>query len=193
MFKVELLIPFLIKNKLTTSQFYLLYCVHNNFGDTINLYRKHYPSDNGSMIGESATKDLMDRGFLKQIPNGYKFVEGKGKVPVYKYIVSDKFLEIFIDETQAIRDIVKVYPNYFRNPDTDQITFLKNVDFSKLGATYYTIIDKSSIEHTEVIKDIEFMKKYNLINVPIDVFIHEKKWMSVREARYLENPLEVWE
>jgi hypothetical protein len=198
MFKVEYLIPFLIKNNLTTSQFYLLYCIHHKLYDTIDLYRKHFPSDNPtdtSMIGKSATNDLLLRGFLIKEKIKDKVVNGT-KIPVYKYSVGEAFKEIYVTENIAFKELLSAYPNQVTLPNETSPIFTKNVNIAELKQTYLRKIEKNSYEHLEVMKDLSFALKYKKVDFTFDVFIKEEKWEIFREIRlkeYLSNNLKSFE
>ena len=198
MFKVEYLIPFLVKHNLTTAQFYLLYCVHHSLYETMDLYRKSFPSNNPndtSMIGKSATDDLFSRGFLIKEKVRDKIVDGTKK-PVYKYSVGDTFKEVYVIDTIAFKELLSAYPNQVALPDKKGLIFTKNINVPELRQVYIRKIEKNSFEHIEIIKDLQFAIKHKKVNFTLETFIREEKWEIFREIRlkeYLSNDLKSFE
>ena len=182
MYNVEYLIPFLIKHKLTSSQFYLLHCIHNNSIQTIELYQKHFPSDNGSMIGQSATDDLLERGLLIKTEIKNQTKDGNS-VAVYNYTVSKTFLEWYITPDIAIKELLRTYPNTYLNVPTSTKLYTKDIDVSETKKLYSDTIKNNVYEHLDILEDVKFATKYNLITTNLYDFVKGQKWLSVRDIR----------
>jgi len=195
MFKVEYLIPFLIKHNLTTQQFYLLYCVYHKLIDTIDLYRTHFPSGDKSMIGKDATNDLVSRGLLIKEKIRDEVKNGE-KRPIYKYSVGEPFKEIYVIDTIAFKELLSAYPNQVTLPNNKGVIFSKNINVTELRQIYIQKIEKNSFEHLEIMKDLQFGLMYQKVNFDLETFIREEKWEIFREIRlkqYLSDNLKSFE
>lgn len=165
-------VPFLINNNLSQSQYLLLHLIYKQKLHLIKKYKEAFPSGDNNMIGEYFTKDLFNRGFLTT-----KFINNKDVV-----VVTDKFLNIFLDKNKATDEIYEIYPNFNINNDN-----LKTMDRNIFAKIYGDFIFDSVEEHLEIKKDIEFGIINNIINIDIEKFIKSKYWLVLRKLRNDEN------
>lgn len=166
----ESYVKFLIKYNLTQSQFLMLYLIYKNRGDLMEEYTKAFPTDDNTMIGEYLINDLIKKEFIIQ----------KGG----KYEIGKAFKDIFVDRRQATDDIYKIYPKYFHKTGTDfPLEIMDRNVFSKI---YDEAILSNAEEHEKVLKDIEYGKRYNLLNISLEKFVKSQFWKSLREHR-LQN------
>jgi len=177
--KVEYLIPWLIKHKLTHSQYYLLYCIYHRLNDTMEMYKKAYPNPDGSMIGEYLTNDLITRGFLIKKENG---INTETRLPKYKYEVGIEFKNLYVKKDVAFNDLLKAYPN--RIKDTNgSITFAKDIHIGKYSEIYFEIIEQNVFEHEQILKDLDFAFRTNMLNYTLLEWVEGQKWLGFRSAR----------
>lgn len=162
-------IDFIVKHKLTQSQFLMLYLIRRKSFSVIEKYKKAFPTEDGTMIGLINIQDLIDRGFLE-------------KVEDLNYIVTDKFNNIFLsNHFIAADEFWSLYPG-FVNINGKNIP-LTNMDKYAFSNIYGERIDYSVDEHNEVIKDIKFGRENNLITSNIENFVRSESWHKIREVR----------
>lgn len=163
----ERYIEFITKHNLTQSQFLLLHLMYKKKFELIKRYRECYPTDNGSMLGKNLTNDLITRGFLIKVDSSYK--------------LGDIFLDIYIDEFTAGNEIWELYPKFIIINGTN--IPLTTMDKNLFRKIYIDKILYNREEHLEVVKDIEYGNKNELINLGIDKFINSEFWKVLREKR----------
>lgn len=174
-------VKFLIKNKLTQTQFLLLHLLYKKKYNLITDYKKAFPSDNKSMIGKYLTEDLINRGFL------IKITDRKGKVT---YTISEKFLDVYVNEYIAMEEIFEIYPSFYtkENNVTIPLTSMDRNVFSKI---YIDKIAYSRGEHDEIKKDIEYGKEHELLVMGIEKFLKSEFWKSLRELRLKDDVIKL--
>lgn len=166
-------IKFIIDNKLTQGQFLLLYLLYKNRPDLIKQYKERFPSEDGTMIGQYFIDDLFTRGFLEKLASG-------------TIRVTKVFLEAFINKHTASDQIFDIYPTHFNMSGT---TIPLTAMDRNLFADLYDIAIQSSIhEHLEIVEDIHYAIKHELLKIGIDKFIKSKYWTVIRPMR-LENQI----
>jgi hypothetical protein len=159
---------FIIKHNLSQGQYLLLHLVYHSRGDLINDYKKTFPTDDGSMIGEYWVKDLITRGFLVE--------NAKGNLEI-----GIKFKIAFIDKYVACDEIYAIYPTHFKK---DGVHIPLGAMDRNVFANLYDIAIMSSIaEHLEVIEDIIYAMKHELLNIGIEKFVKSKYWLAIRPKR----------
>ncbi len=162
-------VNFLIKYDLTQSQVLLLHLLYKKRVDLIRRYKEVFPNDDGTMIGEVFVNDLIKKGFLVKNPETESIKLGT------------KFYEAFIDKDEACEHVFSIYPTHI-NKDGVELP-LSAMD-RNVFANLYDIYIKSSVdEHLEVIKDIEYAKQNNLLNIGIEKFLKSKYWLVLRPKR----------
>lgn len=170
---VERYVDFIIKNNLTQPQFLMLYLIYKKKYDCINNYKQAVPTEDGSMIGAKAKQDLIDRGFIKKIND-----EGKAD----SYMITEKFHKLFIkDQFAAADEFWDMYPGFVKIQGTN--TPLTNMDRYAFANLYAIRIDYNVDEHIEVMKDLEFGVRNELIRTSIDKFVRSEGWRKIREIR----------
>jgi hypothetical protein len=161
-------VSFLIEHDITQAQFLLLYLIYKNRPDLIRKYKEKFPSDDGTMIGQYYTDDLIKKGLL---------IKSKED----KITLSTKFLSIFINKHEACEQIFSVYPTHYNKDGMDiPLTAMDRNIFANLYDTY---IQSSILEHLEVIKDIQYAKENNILNIGIEKFLKSKYWLIIRPKR----------
>lgn len=181
MIQEEYYVNFITKNNLTQSQFLLLHLLYKKRLDLIKLYKSNFPADDDSMIGKTLLEDLINRKFLNRTNVGYE--------------LGDDFLDIYIDVHTAGNEIWDLYPKFIviNEVNIPLTTMDKNL-FRKI---YIDKILYNRQEHKEVVKDINYGKVKNLINVGIDKFVNSEFWLNIRSLRLededFESPTNVYE
>lgn len=170
---VERYVDFITKNDLTQAQFLLLYLTYNKKYECIRKYKEAIPTEDGSMIGKRAKQDLIDRGFIKQINDDEK---------ADSYIITEKFHKLFIkDQFVAGNEFWDKYPGFVKIQGVN--TPLTNMDRYAFANLYAGRIDYNVDEHIEVMKDLEFGVRNELIRTSIEKFVKSEGWLKIREVR----------
>lgn len=162
-------VDFLVKYDLTQSQVLLLYLLYKNRVDLIRKYKEKFPTDSGTMIEEYFIKDLIRKEFLIENPT-------TGAIKL-----GEKFYLAFIDKHEACEHVFSVYPTHITKDGVDLP--LSAMDRNVFANLYDTYIRSSIHEHLEVIKDIEYAKQNNLLNIGIEKFLKSKYWLILRPKR----------
>lgn len=166
-------VKFLIEHKITQGQYLLLYLVHKKRGDLIKAYKEAFPSDDGTMIGQYWIDELFAKGLLTKSATG-------------TISVSKLFLEAFINKHTATEQIFDIYPTHF-NLNGSTIP-LSAMDRSVFAGLYDIAIQSSIHEHLEIVEDIHYAIKHELLKIGIDKFVKSKYWTVIRPMR-LENEI----
>ena len=171
MILLDKFIKFLTTHEITEKQFLALILSYSKREDLIGLYKRTFTKG----------KDLLtmeDKGVLLQ--------KGLIKIdrPTGLTVLSEKFLDIFIDKDVATDEIYEIYPTTM--PYQGVEIPLKGMDRSVFATLYQNAIYGSREEHEEVKLDIEYAIKHNLLNIGIEKFIKSRYWLGIRQAR-LEN------
>ena len=162
-------VKFITTHKLTERQMLILLLVYYKREDLIGLYKKTY--DVKILITKENKEVLYQRGFLITDDSGNN-------------VLTKKFKDYFIDKDIATDEIFDIYPVSMMH---NGITIpLKGMDRSIFANLYIMAIMGSIDEHQEVIKDIEYGKVHNMLNIGIEKFLKSKYWLGIRKAR-LEN------
>lgn len=170
---VERYLDFIIKHKLTQSQFLMLYLLYRKKYDAISKYKEAFPSDDGSMIGEGLKQDLVERGFIQKVGEGTKADD---------YVITNKFTNLFFaDRHEAAKDFWANYPGFVNIQGAN--VPLTNMDKFAFANIYAERIDYSIDEHREVIKDLQFANTNNLIRSSIENFVRSQAWEKIRPIR----------
>ncbi len=168
MILIDEYINFLIKNKLTPTQYLLLHLLYNNRVDLIKDYKAAFPLEEGSMIPKLEIKDLVDKGFLIKENKNYKL----GKT----------LTEIFVTPIVAVDEIYDIYPAFVTSDQGVSIP-LNSMDRQVFKELYIPKIMGSIREHKEVMKDIDYAVNNNLIKVGINKFVTSQQWKGFRKLR----------
>lgn len=178
MINVELYLNFVLKTKITQSQFLFLYLIYYRSIDKkkvttlVEKYREAYPSEDGTLIGRAMLNDLVQRKFIIKIKDD-------GKMSDYK--LTDKFLKHFVDKYTAGNEIWDLYP-------TSLVTATKNypltaMDKNLFRELYWTAIKGSVEEHEQVKQDLVWAKENNRIDMKIENFVRSEHWTRLRDER----------
>lgn len=178
--QVERYLNFIVKYKLTQSQFLFLYLLYRKKTKLIPLYKEAFPTEDGTMIGKNLMKDLIDREFL--------IYKGNGTTDIKDYEITEKFYKYFIsDAYNASAEIWDRYPGFVKINGVD--TPLTTMDRYQFAINYCERIDYSVEEHREVIKDVEFGRARGLIRMKIENFVNSNAWEKLRPIRLNEEQI----
>jgi hypothetical protein len=166
-------IKFITENKLTQPQFLLLHLVYRNRWDLIKLYREIFPTGDGTIIGKSATEDLLERGLLKYT---------KDTSNTLHIQVGDVFKKAYTNDVFVAEDIYEAYPSFYE--DNDGVKYpLKAYDRMSFAKIYLDKINYSQEEHEEILEDIKYGKENSLIKIKIGNFLVSEFWKDLRKLR----------
>lgn len=161
-------VSFLIEHDITQNQYLLLHLAHKKRWDLVKKYKDKFPSGDDTMIGEYFINDLIKKDFLKRDADG-------------NLGIGQKFLEVFINKHNASEHIFDIYPTHFMK---DGVTIpLSAMDRNMFANLYDIAISSSTLEHLEVVKDIEYAIEHNLLNLGLDKFVKSKYWLTIRPKR----------
>ena len=161
-------VKFLIEHNLTQGQYLLLHLVHKGRPDLIRAYKEAFPSEDSTMIGQYFIDDLIKKGFVA--------INAQNKP-----VLTKQFLEIFINKHTACEEIFSIYPTHFMK-DGVQIP-LSAMDRNVFANLYDKAILSSTLEHLEIMQDIDYAIKEEMLNIGIDKFLKSKYWMVIRPKR----------
>lgn len=170
---VERYVDFITKNKLTQAEFLFLYLLKRKRVDAIAKYKRAFPSDDGSMIGNRSMTDLIKRGFLIHLGEGEK---------VSDYEVSGAFNDLFVqDKFEAADEVWKLYPPFVNIGGNDMT--LTSCDRYEFAILYAEAIDYNVEEHKLVVEDIKYARDHGLLRISIEKFVRSKGWEAIRSKR----------
>ena len=166
-------VRFLVKNKLTPSQFLLLYLIRTKKQSIMKEYSEAFPTEDGSFIGSILRDDLIQRKLL------IKVKEGK---TIDCYEVGEELERLFIkDSWIAAGEFWNKYPPFVSiNGKNIPLTVADRYEFTIL---YSEAIGHSIDEHLEVLQDIEFGVNKELIKSNIETFVKSRGWEAIRKIR----------
>lgn len=187
---VNAYVDFMIKNKISTNQFLLLYILHSEamvidkvdnrlkWKKIGNIYKW---SDQGKGWSKEEIEDLVNKEYLFGIKSMQKTPNGE----VYTYtfdqlILTEKFSEImFINSIFAFDEILEMYPDTFLIGN--QTVFTKAGDLDKVKDNYFKLIKGSILKHEEIKQIILFAKERGLCNYKIENFLSRGLIDSIRK------------
>lgn len=160
-------VKFMIKHRLTQTQFLLLHLIYKSRVDLIKEYKNAFPTEDGSMIPQYLVDDLINRNFMVKTTNGYKL----GK----------KFVEAYANKHTITDEIYNIYPSFIiSNGVNIPLTAMDRIEFANI---YIGKINGSIDEHNEVLKDIKFAIKEDLITIGLTKFLQSEQWKAFRPLR----------
>jgi hypothetical protein len=173
---------FIVANRLTQSQFFLLYSIyHAKKGvkeskeaiEALKKYKQAFPTGDNYIIGKTFTNDLLIRGFLIKLNE-----DGT----INSYQLGKPFMNSFVDAIQATEEIFEVYPGFIQSNAGVKypLTLVDRIDIQK---TYWKAIKGSQEEHEEVIKDIKYAVANDLPFGKLSTFIASQNWLNIRKVR----------
>jgi hypothetical protein len=172
-------VKFLIKHKLSTNQWLMLYLLYtekmvkNKQGKVTydiagNVYRWQ---DKGKGWTQAEIQDLVSKDYIIAFKKNYTI----DNQTIYGYmmddlILTDKFAEImFIDMEAAFEEILELYPDTMLvNGST---VFTKSGDLDKLSDAYHKAIKGSIHEHEKIKAIVSYAKERSLCNMKLDKFL----------------------
>lgn len=163
----ERYVDFICESGLTQNQFLLLYLTYKKRLDLILKYKQRFPTEDGTMIGKFWIDDLVTKGFIVMEGN-------KGTITL-------KFKQIFCNKIDIAEELIDAYPSTMEIQG--KIVPLTAIDIIVVADLYIEKILDNRQEHEEVLKDLAYAVKNNMINVSIKNFILGKYWLSIRKKR----------
>lgn len=166
-------IDFLEKHKLTQAQFFMLYCLYKENYNVLKRYKKLFPADDGSLIGQYMLDDVIRKGFIEKIDGDDVTANG--------YKITDKFRKAFIDKKEAAIQFKDNYPPFMLK---DGVRYpLSAIDEDEFIKLYNERAQFSVDEHIEIMKDLKYAVDNNLIQMNIKNFVGSKQWVHIRVLR----------
>ena len=172
-------VKFLIKHKLSTNQWLMLYLLYtekmvkNKQGKVTydiagNVYRWQ---DKGKGWTQAEIQDLVSKDYIIAFKKNYTI----DNQTIYGYmmddlILTDKFAEImFIDTEDAFKEILELYPDTMVVKGTT--VFTKSGDLDKVSDEYCKLIKSNLYEHEKIKLVVTYAKERSLCNMKLDKFL----------------------
>lgn len=165
-------VDFLTKNKITQSQFLLLFLLYKRESDLIKKFKTTFPIKDGTMIPLKEIEDLVAREFLIKVNN--------------KFRLGNKFLEIFVTPEVAVDEVFELYPAFMTSEKGVNIPLI-SMDKLVFQRIYIVKIQGSVKEHREVLKDIKYGVENDLLRIGINKFLTSELWKSIRKRRLTQT------
>lgn len=178
MINVKPYLNFIIKHKLTQSQFLLLYIMYyrrtnqKEADELSKLYRQAFPTDDNHMIGKNLTMDLVERKFIIPKPDGRLTLDCE---------LGKRFLSAFIDKYTAGNELWELYPPFLNSGG--KMMPLTAMDKNEFRDKYWAAITGSLEEHNLVIEDLKYAVEKQLVKMNIKNFLNSEGWLVFRQAR----------
>lgn len=140
----------------------------------ISIYARKWGVTSGLrqlMYPDEKKLELVKKGLLEQIDD--------------RFILTDKFLDLFVLELVAGNELIDLYPSFVVINGIN--TPLKTSSRMELRKKYWEAIGGHRKEHAEVIKDVKYGIANNLINMNITKFIESEFWRDIRKLRIEEK------
>lgn len=170
---------FLIKNKLSTNQFLLLYLLYTekmiksksgkvSYSEATCLYKWQAK---GTGWNQKEIEDLVKNDYVMAFPRTYT-IDNQN---LYGYAVDDlilttKFSDImFVATDEAFQEILELYPDTFNV--NGSVVFSKSGDLEKLSDVYSKLIRNSIQQHDKMKEAIVFAKERGLCNMKLEKFL----------------------
>ena len=170
---------FLIKNKLSTNQFLLLYLLYTekmiksksgkvSYSEATCLYKWQAK---GTGWNQKEIEDLVKNDYVMAFPKTYT-IDNQN---LYGYAVDDlilttKFSDImFVATDEAFQEILELYPDTFNV--NGSVVFSKSGDLEKLSDVYSKLIRNSIQLHDKMKEAIVFAKERGLCNMKLEKFL----------------------
>ena len=180
---------FLIKNKITTNQFLLLYLLYTEKMVKDKTGRIGYTQGTciykwqakGSGWNQSEIEDLVSKDYIiafkKKYLNGDKDFYGYA---IDDIILTNKFNDIMYINTDGLfNEILELYPDTFTI--NSQIVFTKNGDLDKLSVDYGKLIKNNLKEHDVIKQVISFAKEKGMCNMKLVTFLTKGMIDSIKK------------
>lgn len=163
-------VDFLVKNKLSTNQFLLLYLLYTermckSQGKTTytkvgNIYKW---IAEGKAWNHEEVEELIKLNYVIGFPIN-------GKYQIDQLILTEKFFDLmFIDTEDAFNEILDLYPD--RMIINNQTTFTKAGDLSKVAENYAKLIRNNLSKHEEMKKLVKYAAERGLCKYKIENFL----------------------
>lgn len=170
---------FLIKNKLSTNQFLLLYLLYTekmiknktgkvSYSEATCLYKWQAK---GSGWNQNEIQDLVSKDYVIAFSKSY-LVEGQNLTgyAIDDLILTEKFYDLmFISTQHAFDELLDLYPDTFSV--SGSIVFTKSGDLEKVAEAYSKLIRNSLTAHGKVKDMIIYAKERGLCNMKLDKFL----------------------
>lgn len=170
---------FLIKHKLSTNQFLLLYLLYTekmvktktgkvSYSEGTCLYKWQAK---GKGWSQPEIEDLVDKEYLVAFTKSYS-VQGSTLTgyAIDDLILTQKFYDImFISTEHAFEELLEIYPDTINVSGT--IVFTKSGDLEKVAEGYSKLIRNSITAHEKVKQLMSYAKERGLCNMKLDKFL----------------------
>lgn len=165
----------LINLDITQAQLLFLILAHKNRTDLAIKYKKTFPIEDQSMIGKYYIDDLIKKELLVKVGDRIE--------------IGEKFKAIYMDKHGAADDIYEMYPAVYK--ENNKLIYLTLMDRNAFASLYEMFIQGSYAEHIEILKDLAYGIKNNMVTMKLEDFLKSKYWLTLRKQRLQYNLLDV--
>jgi hypothetical protein len=175
---------FLLGNKLTPKQFYVLYALaldnrrakklpsaaQGNVLPMVNLWKFY---QNIEQLTLEELKDLEERGYLVNRND-------KGKTYADNIEVTPKFYKLVFPDQEAYDEFMDLYPG-FAKKDGGGMFPLKVATEQETKEVYYRMI-RTRADHSRMMRALRWaIKRGNVINVKVTNFLESRMWLDIEK------------
>lgn len=159
---------FLTETRITQQQLLFLMFLYKKDQEAEEMYKKAFPVDDGTLIGQMWIKDLERHNYIKIVDN--------------KYEVTEKFRKYFINKAKAYDELVNAYPAFFTNENNVKIPLVTG-DRYEYMSKYGIAIADSDTYHLKVLNLLNYGIKNNLIKMGLSKFIDSQYWIQIEKVK----------
>lgn len=174
MIEVDRYLEFLDKHNLVPQQFLLLLCIYHKKNLAITKYKSMFPIDENTMIGKILFDELIQKGFIV-------IAEGTDGTMASHLSITEKFTSLYVDDYEAASQLRDAYPSFLKSEG--KVYPLTLWDEDELRRVYWEKIKGLYEEHKEVLIDLAYGVKHNLIKGKMETFVRSRYWSTLRKMR----------
>lgn len=170
------LVPFLVKNKLTIEEFFVLHLKYLEQKMLLTTYKRGLYKDNANGILSIASKQKLIRlGYLVKDETTEKD----------RYHIGDAFKAFYADEYTIGNELWNAYPAF--TSINGKNAPLKSTNKQGLRKKYFKAIGGLKAEHDLVMQDLKFGVDGGYIKNKIVDFVDGEMWADLRNIRLNEG------
>jgi len=192
MINFERYVNYICDNKITQRQLIFLFAVKEcqeckNISEMDNIlilikkYKAFVQIPNDKFLTDTDKKQLIERGFIKRI----KECSSEDDT-MTNFVLLDKFTDTFVKIHDVGNDIWELYPAFLKTAASGNFA-LKAIDIMVFKNLYVERINHDAEEHKQVLLDLKFAIKNDLIKVKLENWVRSEAWRDIRKQRLLKK------
>lgn len=172
MLNIEKLMPFLIDIELTVDEFLILHLKHLNRKTLLNAYKRKFFKNKQGILSIEAKQKIVKLGYMEKDDT-----RDDGDF----YYITSKFEKLYVDEFNAGNEFWREYPGF--TIIKGKHAPLMNTDKNAFRRLYFNTIEGLKEEHKQILLDVKYGVKHDMINVKIVDFVRSEAWEQIRPLR----------